>query len=309
MKRIMQIIPYVLILISACVPAAPIETIIPVNPTQSTSMEIAATIERSATPTLNPSTMKSPTFQPLLSSTPFILLETVNPQYYQDSYLQASITSIFTPSPLQIAIDDICQNPENYLGAKVKFNGEVSKVEQVSKEGITYTRVQLSDPIPSGTKCLKNDMNLPVLIYYNTSENIDLSEAVLGSVVVVEGIGNGVLTGETNTGVTVTVAKVIGTLLSKDTTCVVTLTVRTSPPGIFLYLDGMKRSISSPEAIFYNVCPGIHTLSAMSILGVLIDKQPVGVPPNVATVRATYVHNTNNAYSGGTTSYYNWPWP
>jgi len=197
-----------------------------------------------------------------------------------------------------------------YQGQRIIFNGEVVKVDQVTEDTKFFTRVQLSDPFPTQTRCLKNGYIMPVVLYFNNITFRNPGNMEIGTVVVVEGIGDGALTTKTENGMTITTPKLIGHSLELDTYCTVTVQVITDPPNIYIYLDRYKEGVSSPTAIFENVCPGPHTLSALSVFRTLVGEKQVNVSANSKewTTLYDYMPASSSSSSGGTT-YYNWPMP
>jgi hypothetical protein len=246
--------------------------------TQQAANVVATAIQRlynTSTPTV------TPTITPTITNTPTI-----------------ANTPTYTPTPIQITISDLCNNPENYLGQSLRFNGDVTKVDQIVKDAITYTRVQLLDPFPAESHCVDSNSLSPVILYFSDNDRLNSNTIQVGTVVIVEGIGEGLLTTEMTSGISVNVPILSGTFLALDTTCTIKVMVRTQPSDIYLYLDRNKMSVSSPFAVFENICPGVHTLSALNYLGYLIDEQIINIPQNRAEWTGSYVHISDAPSSG-----------
>ena len=99
-------------------------------------------------------------------------------------------------------------------------------------------------------------------------------------------------------GISVNLPVLSGTFLTLDTTCTIKVMVRTYPSDIYLYLDRKKMSVSSPFAVFENICPGAHSLTSLNAYGYLIGEQIINIPQGQAEWTGNYVAITNAPSSG-----------
>ena len=120
--------------------------------------------------------------------------------------------------------------------------------------------------------CMDSNDLLPVILFFRDIDHLNPDTIEVGTVVIVEGIGEGLSATKRTSGKSVKAPVLSGTFLALDTTCTVKVLVRTQPSNIYLYLDRKKMSASSTYAVFENICPGVHILSALNLLGALIDR-------------------------------------
>jgi len=228
-----------------------------------------------------------PTFPPEWTATPEPSFTPAIKKPLSTSIPKPSITpSIPKPSITPVLeyvsaeLGDLCNSPGKYTEKNISVRGQVIQFDYFSDSMRPYTQIQVGDIYAPSSLCTRKTGIIPVVIFFDST----LPKIEPGIVVIVQGVGNGTVTGQSR-GEEITAPWVIGDYIEPDGSCNVSLVIHHNNPSTVFVLDRLRTDGTIWQAKFDSVCPGPHTLGVVSGGNYSIqnpDGSQVVVPPLIA---------------------------